>query len=173
MGQYSLTFRMKAGGALLLCLLCLCDAGTDVHFELSIDHHENPHPEHPHPLRPTTTAAPHGGGGPYLVHLLVMNSIDNSPNKTYSTQVPHRAILLGAMKRIKMANNGFNFTYSESQDYGPYLESVNGLAGNATEHTYWQLLVKTMDGKISPPDVGIGCYIPKPNQQVYLKFTKG
>ena len=39
-------------------------------------------------------------------------------------------------------------------DYGPFLESVNGLAGNATEHTYWQVLARTMDGKIMPTDVG-------------------
>jgi len=164
------TVRMRASGALLLlCLLCLCHAGTDVHFELSIDHHEDPHPP---PMPPTTTKAPHGGGSPYLVHLLVINSIGNPPNLTYSTQVPYRATLLGAMHRIQMANNGFNFTYSVNMDYGPFLESVNGLAGNATEHTYWQLLVKKMDGKITPPDVGIGCYIPFANQQVYLKFTK-
>ena len=39
-------------------------------------------------------------------------------------------------------------------DYGPFLESVNGLAGNTTEHTYWQVLARTMDGKIMPTDVG-------------------
>lgn len=47
-----------------------------------------------------------------------------------------------------------SFTYTEDQNYGPYLESVNGLAGNDTEHTYWELLVNTPDGEVLRPDVG-------------------
>lgn len=47
----------------------------------------------------------------------------------------------------------FSFTYSEHPDYGPYLESVNGLAGNFTERTYWQLQVKNPNGTVITPNV--------------------
>ncbi len=39
-------------------------------------------------------------------------------------------------------------------NYGPFLESVNGVPGNDKEHTYWKLMVKTADGKNTTPDVG-------------------
>lgn len=42
----------------------------------------------------------------------------------------------------------------EDPNYGPYLESVNGVAGNDKDHTYWELLVKTPEGKIIMPNVG-------------------
>ena len=46
------------------------------------------------------------------------------------------------------------FTYTEDPNYGPYLESVNGVAGNDKDRTYWELLVETPDGKTIRPDVG-------------------
>ncbi|KAM4628221.1 transcobalamin-1-like [Polymixia lowei] len=76
------------------------------------------------------------------------------------------------MKRLERSNADFKFTYTEHLDYGPYLQSVNGVAGNTADHTYWELLVKTPGGKTIRPDVGIGCYIPKPKEQIILKFTK-
>ncbi len=92
------------------------------------------------------------------------------------------------------------FTYSEDQNYGPYLESVNGVAGNDKDQTYWQLLKEAQDGTVTELDVGkytmkmfislkilqciklqytiwiffagIGCYIPSANETIILKFTK-
>lgn len=46
------------------------------------------------------------------------------------------------------------FTYTEDPNYGPYLKSVNGLAGSDKDRTYWELFVKTPDGKIIRPNVG-------------------
>uniref|UniRef100_A0A673BDL3 Transcobalamin-like C-terminal domain-containing protein n=1 Tax=Sphaeramia orbicularis TaxID=375764 RepID=A0A673BDL3_9TELE len=66
----------------------------------------------------------------------------------------------------------FRFTYREDPNFGPFLVSVNGLAGNDKDQTYWKLLVKSADGETTRLEVGIGCYIPKVNEQVILQFTK-
>lgn len=50
--------------------------------------------------------------------------------------------------------SSYSFTYTEDPNYGPYLESVNGVAGNETERTYWELLVRTPQNNIIRPDVG-------------------
>ncbi|XP_017347045.1 transcobalamin-1 [Ictalurus punctatus] len=109
---------------------------------------------------------------PYPISLLVYNSLTNQKNLTFTTDIAYRGILLGAMRKIQEADNDFKFTVEENTDYGPYLVSVNGVAGNNAEHTYWELLVKLQDGTIIRPDVGVGCYIPNPHDTVILKFTK-
>ncbi|KAJ7990451.1 hypothetical protein DPEC_G00300450 [Dallia pectoralis] len=107
---------------------------------------------------------------PDSIQLMIVNSIANVPNVTYTTDVVFRGILLGAMRRLQETNTDFRFTYTEDPNYGPFLVSVNGLAGDNTEHTYWELLVKTSEGAIRP-NVGIGCYIPQRNDIIILKFT--
>ncbi|XP_028276008.1 transcobalamin-1-like [Parambassis ranga] len=109
---------------------------------------------------------------PAPIDVVVENSLLGTAPLTYSTHVVYRGILLGALNRLMDSNANFKFTYTEDPNYGPYLESVNGLAGNDKERTYWELLVKTPDGTIIRPDVGIGCYIPKAKEQIILRFTK-
>ncbi|KAM7399825.1 hypothetical protein PAMP_019069 [Pampus punctatissimus] len=109
---------------------------------------------------------------PVPIEVVVVNSLLSKPEVTYSTQGVYRGILLGAMRKLMESNASFKFTYTEDPNYGPYLESVNGVAGNDKEHTYWELLVKTTDGKIIRPDVGIGCYIPSANEKIILNFAK-
>ncbi|XP_055752452.1 transcobalamin-1-like [Salvelinus fontinalis] len=107
------------------------------------------------------------------INLTIVNSISNAPNETYSADVVFRGILLGAMRRLQQTNSDFKFTYTEDPNYGPFLESVNGVAGDNAEHTYWELLVQTgKSGSVIRPDVGIGCYIPEPNDRIILNFTK-
>ncbi|XP_024300242.1 transcobalamin-1 [Oncorhynchus tshawytscha] len=107
------------------------------------------------------------------INLTIVNSIADAPNETYSTDIVYRGILLGAMRRLHQTNADFKFTYTENFNYGPFLESVNGVAGNNAEHTYWELLVQTgKNGSVIRPDVGIGCYIPEPNDHIILNFTK-
>ncbi|KAM8853776.1 uncharacterized protein ACB058_010188 isoform 1-T2 [Synchiropus picturatus] len=102
------------------------------------------------------------------ITIRVTDSVTNTPNKTYSTSVKCRGILLGGMRRLQETSSDFTFTYSENADYGPFLESVNGLAGSDANQTYWELLVSTCD--LIRPDVGIGCYIPNANDMIILKY---
>ncbi|KAB5550225.1 hypothetical protein PHYPO_G00051360 [Pangasianodon hypophthalmus] len=108
----------------------------------------------------------------YPISLLVYNSLTNQKNLTFNTDIAYRGILLGAMRKIQAATNKFRFKIKEDPNYGPFLVSVNGVAGNDAKHTYWELLVKPQNGTIIRPDVGVGCYIPNPYDTVILKFTK-
>lgn len=104
--------------------------------------------------------------------IMVTNAVTDSANQTYSTYVVYRGILLGGMRRLQDSNSGFNFTYTENLNYGPFLESVNGLAGNSEERTYWELLVQKPNSTVIRPDVGIGCYIPSANDKIILNFNR-
>ncbi|KAK5905142.1 hypothetical protein CesoFtcFv8_006638 [Champsocephalus esox] len=103
--------------------------------------------------------------------ILVSNSVTNAPNKTYSTCVVYRGILLEGMRRLQKTNKGFRFTYTEDPTYGPYLQSVNGLKGNTKDRTYWELLVKQANETIRL-NVGIGAFIPSENDQIILNFKE-
>lgn len=46
------------------------------------------------------------------------------------------------------------FVTEENADYGPFLKSVNGVAGDPAEYTYWKLIVKLQNGTEFTPDVG-------------------
>ncbi|XP_070762634.1 cobalamin binding intrinsic factor-like [Enoplosus armatus] len=108
---------------------------------------------------------------PVPIDVVVKNSLLGTAPLTFSTHVVKKGILLGALKRLMDANANFKFTYTEDPNYGPYLVSVNGLAGNDKDHTYWELLVRTPEGE-KRPDIGIGCYIPSANEQIILNFAK-
>ncbi|KAL3057771.1 hypothetical protein OYC64_008095 [Pagothenia borchgrevinki] len=103
--------------------------------------------------------------------ILVSNSVTNAPNKTYSTCVVYRGILLGGMRTLQETNKGFRFTYTEDPNYGPYLQSVNGLKGSTKDRTYWELLVKKANETITL-NVGIGAFIPSENDQIILNFKE-
>uniref|UniRef100_A0A672IBU4 Uncharacterized protein n=1 Tax=Salarias fasciatus TaxID=181472 RepID=A0A672IBU4_SALFA len=106
------------------------------------------------------------------IEVVVENRLLGTTPVVHTSHVKYRGILLGALRRLMESNMDFKFTYTEDPDYGPYLESVNGLAGNDEDHTYWELLVKKPDGTTVRPDVGIGCYIPSENEQIILNFTR-
>uniref|UniRef100_A0AAY5K2X7 DUF4430 domain-containing protein n=1 Tax=Esox lucius TaxID=8010 RepID=A0AAY5K2X7_ESOLU len=106
------------------------------------------------------------------IQLLIFNSISPTPNMTYTVDIGYRWILIGAMRRLQEICPDFRFTYTEHPRYGPFLVSVNDLAGDTGKHTYWELLVETRNGTTIRPDVGIGCYIPNPKETIILKFTR-
>lgn len=86
-------------------------------------------------------------------------------NKIYKTYAAVKGSLFGGLVRLQKANPSFTFTYTPNDDYGPFLQSVNGLAGDSKH--YWQLL----SGKTAL-SVGMGCYFPKANEVITLKYTK-
>lgn len=47
-----------------------------------------------------------------------------------------------------------SFTTTEDPNYGPFLVSVNGIAGSQENNTYWELLAESKSGTIIRPDVG-------------------
>ncbi|KAG7322135.1 hypothetical protein KOW79_014993 [Hemibagrus wyckioides] len=104
--------------------------------------------------------------------LVVYNPTVTPVNMTYNTNIAHRGILLGGMRRIQKDNKTFTFTTEEHPDYGPFLVSVNGVPGDPSKHTYWELLVTLKNGTEIRPNVGVGCYIPNPYDKVILKFSK-
>ena len=46
-------------------------------------------------------------GAPYSIDLVVMNSIDNTPDKTYSAQIAYEGVLISSMMKLEMENTGF------------------------------------------------------------------
>ncbi|TNN34683.1 hypothetical protein EYF80_055159 [Liparis tanakae] len=104
--------------------------------------------------------------------IVVSNSVTNAPSRTFKASVPFRGILLGGMRRLQDSDDGFRFEYKEDVNYGPFLESVNELAGCPDDRTYWELLVKKPNSQVLRPDVGIGCYIPSAGDEIILNFTK-
>ncbi|KAM7399792.1 hypothetical protein PAMP_019036 [Pampus punctatissimus] len=102
----------------------------------------------------------------------VTDNVTNTPDITYSTYVVYRGILLGGLNRLQNSSADFTFTYTQDPNYGPFLQSVNSVAGSSEARTYWELLVRTTDDKIIVPDVGIGCYIPNAHEEIILKYTK-
>uniref|UniRef100_A0A3P9HVA1 Transcobalamin-like C-terminal domain-containing protein n=1 Tax=Oryzias latipes TaxID=8090 RepID=A0A3P9HVA1_ORYLA len=109
---------------------------------------------------------------PAPIQIVVKNSFLEEEPLAFNSHVAHRGILLGAMRTLMDSDTNFKFTYREDPNYGPYLESINGLAGKDADQTYWELLVMKPDGAITRPDVGIGCYIPSANEKIIFNFTK-
>ncbi|KAJ8368195.1 hypothetical protein SKAU_G00082230 [Synaphobranchus kaupii] len=57
------------------------------------------------------------------------------------------------MKRLQASDHSFTFKNREDDNYGPFLVSVNGLAGTEKDRTYWELLVQSADGAMIWSDV--------------------
>ncbi|KAK7883191.1 hypothetical protein WMY93_029365 [Mugilogobius chulae] len=105
------------------------------------------------------------------IEMKVENSVDNTQPLLFNTTVVTDGILLGAMRRLQNANAGFTFTTKDDLNFGPLLESVNGLFGSTENHTYWKILVKTPQGEPVRLDVGVGCFLPKAQDQIIFQYT--
>ncbi|KAM9332176.1 uncharacterized protein KZ484_017344 [Pholidichthys leucotaenia] len=115
---------------------------------------------------------------PTNFYVLVKNSVLPEPDKNYKTYVPVNGTLLGGLRRLQKMNGSFSFHCTENDDYGPYLDCVNGLKANTTERTFWELLVEKPNKPIIPLPIGqfvrsecVGCYIPTENDKIILNYT--
>ncbi|XP_070700304.1 cobalamin binding intrinsic factor-like [Pempheris klunzingeri] len=104
------------------------------------------------------------------IRLSVESDLSNMPPESYSSFVVEGGVLLGALRRLQETQKDFKFTVKEDPDFGLLLESVNGVAGDEREQTYWEILSES-SGEYSRLDVGLGCYTPKANEHIILKFS--
>ncbi|XP_056628160.1 cobalamin binding intrinsic factor-like [Triplophysa dalaica] len=106
------------------------------------------------------------------IALTVINTLTQPPKiSNYSTSVIEGAVLFGALNNLQDSKEEFCFTYTIDRNFGLYLESVNNVKGSKEDHTFWQLLTKTPSGEV-PLTTGIGCYQPKKDEHIILKFRK-
>ncbi|XP_068187806.1 cobalamin binding intrinsic factor-like [Antennarius striatus] len=104
------------------------------------------------------------------VRVSVENDLSNVTFESYSSSVVEGGVLLGALRRLQETQHDFKFTVKEDLDFGLLLESVNGVAGNDLQHTYWEILSER-SGEYSRVDVGIGCFKPKASEHIILRFS--
>ncbi|XP_058875025.1 cobalamin binding intrinsic factor [Acipenser ruthenus] len=113
----------------------------------------------PHPTVPE---------GVITVHYRVENSItENTFNDIIDVTVPAGSSLLRVMEEAaKISPVKFKFTVEKSS-WGPFVTSIQGLAGNAEDRTYWQFLT----GK-DALEQGVGDYKPFNEEHIVAKFSK-
>uniref|UniRef100_A0A4W6BVN8 Uncharacterized protein n=1 Tax=Lates calcarifer TaxID=8187 RepID=A0A4W6BVN8_LATCA len=104
------------------------------------------------------------------IRLTVESDLSNMTPESYSSSVVEGGVLLGALRRLQETQRDFKFTVKEDPDFGLLLESVNGVAGDEREQTYWEILSES-SGEYSRLDVGIGCYKPAANEHIILRFS--
>ncbi|XP_068572669.1 cobalamin binding intrinsic factor-like [Cebidichthys violaceus] len=104
------------------------------------------------------------------IRLSVENDLSNMTPESHFSSVVEGGVLLSALRRLQETQQDFKFTVKEDPDFGLLLESVNGVAGNQHEQTYWEILSES-SGEYSRLDVGIGCYKPKTNEHIVLRFS--
>ncbi|XP_077323780.1 cobalamin binding intrinsic factor-like [Lithobates pipiens] len=86
----------------------------------------------------------------------------------YSTTVlvKEGSTLLQVMqKAAELDPNKFSFE-SQNSTWGAYITSINHLAGNTNDKTYWQFLRDS-----TPLEVGVSSYIPKKNDHITAIFS--
>ncbi|KAK9536396.1 hypothetical protein VZT92_006178 [Zoarces viviparus] len=114
------------------------------------------------------------------IRLSVEDDLSNMTPESRFSSVVEGGVLLGALRRLQETQQDFKFTVKEDPDVGLLLESVNGVAGNEREQTYWEILSDS-SGEYSRLDVvtdpnvsllaRIGCYKRKTNEHIILRFS--
>lgn len=100
------------------------------------------------------------------VNFTVTNAIANNFTDSIKVSVPMGSVLLTVMKvAAKEQPEKFSYTLEDSS-WGPYVTSIQGVAGNLKERTYWQFL----SGK-TPLDQGVADYVVHDEENIIAKFT--
>ncbi|KAK2828540.1 hypothetical protein Q5P01_019574 [Channa striata] len=108
--------------------------------------------------------------GSLPIRLSVENDLSNMAPEAYSSSVVEGGVLLSALRRLQEVQPDFKFTVKEDPNFGLFLESVNGVAGNENEQTYWEILSES-SGEYTRLNVGIGCYRPTANEHIIFRFS--
>ncbi|NWY70351.1 TCO1 protein, partial [Erithacus rubecula] len=103
---------------------------------------------------------------PITVQFSISNTMKNYFHYSTSVCVPKNSTLLQVMEVARKEKPDiFCFTIKE-YNLGPFVTSIHGLAGNATERTYWQFFSSG-----SPLQEGVGIYKPKNWEQIQAVFS--
>ncbi|XP_069016574.1 transcobalamin-1-like [Embiotoca jacksoni] len=107
--------------------------------------------------------------GPASIPIRV--SVETSTTtESYLSSVVEGGVLLGALRRLQETPTNFKFTTKENPDFGPFVVSINGIAGNKQDHTYWEILSEC-SGEHKRLEVGVGCYIPAANEHIVFRLS--
>ncbi|XP_007118847.1 cobalamin binding intrinsic factor [Physeter macrocephalus] len=132
------------------------------HVSCSPDHEVQPTlPNHPSPV-PTSAS-----------NITVKYTINNQLrtvelrfNETINVSVKRGSVLLVVLEEAQRQNPTFKFETTMTS-WGPMVSSINNIAENVNDMTYWQFL----SGK-TPLNEGVAAYIPFNHEHITANFTK-
>ncbi|NWU22614.1 IF factor, partial [Dyaphorophyia castanea] len=115
----------------------------------------------PRPSRSRGTAR-----APITVQFSITNTLKNYFHYSTSVCVPHNSTLLQVMEVARKEKPDIFSFKTVPTDWGPFVTSIHGLAGNKTERTYWQFF-----SCWSPLQEGVGTYKPKNWEHIQAIFS--
>ncbi|XP_067397662.1 cobalamin binding intrinsic factor-like [Emydura macquarii macquarii] len=102
-----------------------------------------------------------------MVEYTVGNNLRGQPfNYTTCVSVPRGSVLLAVLQAAAQANPHFSYK-TEQTSWGLMVVSINDLAANSNDKTYWQFFNGT-----EPLDQGVESYIPANNEHIKALFSK-
>ncbi|NXR46336.1 IF factor, partial [Hippolais icterina] len=103
---------------------------------------------------------------PITVQFSITNTLKNYFHYSTSVCVPQNSTLLQVMEVARNEKPDI-FCFNTTQtSLGPFVTSIHGLAGNITNHTYWQFF-----SSWSPLQEGVGTYKPKNWEHIQAIFS--
>ncbi|XP_030046175.1 transcobalamin-1 [Microcaecilia unicolor] len=114
----------------------------------------------------TTVPAPMSPPTNITVTYTVTEGVNNTFSDSTIVTVPEGSVFLTVMEKAQELNSiKFSFTVVSSS-WGPYVNSVRGVAASDKDRTYWQLLSGT-----TPLPQGVGSYKPSNGERLVVKLS--